>query len=156
MSRVVSPSAHDGTEQFTDLVIIIISTHVLPLRTAQPTGRLNRIPRHHLIQSNRLCITTPCPPHQQNRSVQAPHCDGILRQRSLRNHGPPTVRRTFTLRVKQLDWQIDCAAQICSALMPALSDVQKLRLDFDGPMIPMNGGMVRSMAQHGMNFSGRS
>jgi len=35
-----------------------------------------------------------------------------------------------------LDWQIDCAAQICSALMPALSGVRHLRLDFDGLMIP--------------------
>ncbi|KAH9059700.1 hypothetical protein EDB87DRAFT_1621104 [Lactarius vividus] len=34
------------------------------------------------------------------------------------------------------DWQIDCAAQICSALMPALPDVQKLRLDFDGGVMP--------------------
>jgi hypothetical protein len=42
----------------------------------------------------------------------------------------------FTLRVKckQLDWQIGPAAQICSALMPALSGVQKLKLDFYGPM----------------------
>ena len=44
----------------------------------------------------------------------------------------------FTLRVlcKELDWQIDCAAQICSALIPALSGVQRLRLDYDGPMMP--------------------
>ena len=48
----------------------------------------------------------------------------------------------FTLRVmcKQLDWQIDCAAQICSALMPVLSGVQKLKLDFDGPIIPTEWG----------------
>ncbi|KAH8995950.1 hypothetical protein EDB92DRAFT_1844093 [Lactarius akahatsu] len=44
-------------------------------------------------------------------------------------HGAP-----FTLRVmcKELDWQIDCAAQICCALMTPLSGVQELRLDFDG------------------------
>jgi hypothetical protein len=44
---------------------------------------------------------------------------------------------SFTLRVMcmQLDWQIDCAAQICRALIPALSGVQKLTLDFDGPMM---------------------
>jgi len=44
----------------------------------------------------------------------------------------------FVLRVmnKQLDWQIDCAAQICSALMPALSGVEKLTLDFYGLAMP--------------------
>ncbi|KAI9450369.1 hypothetical protein BJY52DRAFT_1303052 [Lactarius psammicola] len=31
---------------------------------------------------------------------------------------------------KQFDWQIDCAAQICSALMPALSGVEKLTLNY--------------------------
>ena len=30
------------------------------------------------------------------------------------------------------DWQIDCAAQICGALVPVLSSVQKLKLDSDG------------------------
>jgi len=45
----------------------------------------------------------------------------------------------FSLRVmcKELDWQIDCAAQICSVLMPALSGVHMLRLDFDGQMMMM-------------------
>ncbi|KAH9017698.1 hypothetical protein EDB84DRAFT_1566716 [Lactarius hengduanensis] len=52
----------------------------------------------------------------------------------------------FILRVmcKQLDWQIDCAAQICSALMPVLPSVEKLALDFHGEMIPTeftNGGV---------------
>ncbi|KAI9438949.1 hypothetical protein H4582DRAFT_104829 [Lactarius indigo] len=44
----------------------------------------------------------------------------------------------FTLRVicKELDWQIDCAAQICSALIAPLSDIQELRLDFDGEVMP--------------------
>ncbi len=52
----------------------------------------------------------------------------------------------FTLRVmcKELDWQIDCAAQICCALMLPLSGVQELRLDFDGSVMPItwwNGGI---------------
>jgi hypothetical protein len=36
----------------------------------------------------------------------------------------------FRLRVKcrQLGWQIDCAAQICNALIPALSSVERLTL----------------------------
>ncbi|KAH8995949.1 hypothetical protein EDB92DRAFT_1967189 [Lactarius akahatsu] len=48
-------------------------------------------------------------------------------------HGAP-----FALHVmcKELDWQIDCAAQICCALMTPLSGVQELRLDFDGATVP--------------------
>ncbi|KAN0132853.1 hypothetical protein V8E53_009218 [Lactarius tabidus] len=44
----------------------------------------------------------------------------------------------FSLAVtcKQLDWQIDCAAQICSALMPALSGVEKLTLHFHEKTLP--------------------
>jgi hypothetical protein len=66
-----------------------------------------------------------------------------------RRYGVP-----FTLRVicKQLYWQIGCAAQICSALMPTLSGVQKLWLGFDGPMMPTeweNGEI------DGTNLSGR-
>jgi hypothetical protein len=39
-------------------------------------------------------------------------------------------RGPFHLRVmcKQLDWQIDCAAQICHALIPSLSGVKRFRL----------------------------
>ncbi|KAI9432327.1 hypothetical protein H4582DRAFT_1105061 [Lactarius indigo] len=45
----------------------------------------------------------------------------------------------FTLRVmcKNLDWQIDCAAQVCSALMPMLSGVEKLTLDFHKETMPI-------------------
>jgi hypothetical protein len=45
---------------------------------------------------------------------------------------------SFILRVtfKHLDWQIDCAAQICTALMPVLSGVEKLTLDFYGLAVP--------------------
>ena len=44
----------------------------------------------------------------------------------------------FILRVtyQHLDWQIDCAAQICSALMPVLTCVEKLTLDFYGLVVP--------------------
>jgi hypothetical protein len=37
---------------------------------------------------------------------------------------------------KQLDWQIDCAAQICSALIPALSGVERLTLQFYEKKLP--------------------
>ena len=36
----------------------------------------------------------------------------------------------------QLDWQIDCAAQICGTLMPVLFGVEKLTLDFYAQMMP--------------------
>ncbi|KAI9440446.1 hypothetical protein H4582DRAFT_1463396 [Lactarius indigo] len=46
--------------------------------------------------------------------------------------------RRFGLRVmcKQLDWQTGCAAQVCSALMPALSDVKWLSLDLYDKKMP--------------------
>jgi hypothetical protein len=51
----------------------------------------------------------------------------------------------FSLRVmcSELDWQIDSASQICSALMSTLSGVQKLKLDHEGPMMITwrNGGI---------------
>ena len=44
----------------------------------------------------------------------------------------------FNLHVicRQLDWQIDCAAQICGALVPALFGVEKLILNFYAQMMP--------------------
>ncbi|KAH8995981.1 hypothetical protein EDB92DRAFT_111668 [Lactarius akahatsu] len=44
----------------------------------------------------------------------------------------------FILRVmcKNLDWQIDCAAQVCGALMPVLSGVEKLTLGFHKETMP--------------------
>ena len=47
------------------------------------------------------------------------------------HHSPQWFGRgPFLLRVtcKPLDWQIDCAAQICQALIPALSGVERFRL----------------------------
>ncbi|KAI9442753.1 hypothetical protein H4582DRAFT_1309113 [Lactarius indigo] len=62
------------------------------------------------------------------------------------HHSPQQYHRRFVLRVmcKQLDWQIDCAAQICSALMPVLPSVENLTLDFHKETIPtefLNGGI---------------
>ena len=58
--------------------------------------------------------------------------------------------RRFILRVvcKQLDWQIDCAAQICRALIPALSSVEQFTLEFYDDMLPIewrNGGIDGTM-----------
>jgi len=57
---------------------------------------------------------------------------------TLGHHGTLWDDGRFVLRVmcKPLDWQIDCAAQICIALMPALSGVEKLTLDFYELMMP--------------------
>ncbi|KAI9432321.1 hypothetical protein H4582DRAFT_2102310 [Lactarius indigo] len=54
------------------------------------------------------------------------------------HHSAQRYDGCFILRVmcKQLDWQIDCAAQICRALMPALSGVEKLTLNFYEQVMP--------------------
>ena len=57
----------------------------------------------------------------------------ILRHRITEWDDPKDPDEHFTLRVtcEPLDWQIDCAAQICSALWPVLSGVEKLTLNFN-------------------------
>ena len=57
----------------------------------------------------------------------------ILGHHSTRGYDGPFVLRVIC---KELDWQIDCAAQICSALIPALSGVEELTLEFLGKMMP--------------------
>ena len=54
------------------------------------------------------------------------------------DHNIPWSGGRFLLLVKckQLDWQIDCAAQICSALMPGLYSVEVLTLDFHEQIMP--------------------
>jgi hypothetical protein len=58
----------------------------------------------------------------------------------------------FSLQVtcKQLDWQIDCAAQICVALMPALSGVEKVTLNFHEKTLPTEwqNGEIDSSTWH--------
>jgi hypothetical protein len=61
-------------------------------------------------------------------------------------HGTRQKNGRFALHVmcRQLDWQIDCAAQMCSALMPLLFCVESLRLKFYGQAMPTewrNGGI---------------
>lgn len=62
-------------------------------------------------------------------------------------------RVTFTLCVmyKDLDGQINCTVQICSAILLALSSVQKLRLSFDDEikmLIEQGNGEIYSMTWH--------
>ena len=54
------------------------------------------------------------------------------------------------LRCKQLDWQIDCAAQICSSLIPALSNVVRLLLEFYDGIMPTEweNGEIDSTTWH--------
>jgi hypothetical protein len=58
----------------------------------------------------------------------------------------------FSLRVicKQFDWQIDSAAQICSALMPMLSAVEELTLEMEGKEIPAEwrNGVIDDVTWH--------
>ena len=50
----------------------------------------------------------------------------------------------------QLDWQIDCAAQICSALTPVVSGVEQVVLDFYDKMLPTEwqNGEIDSTTWH--------
>ena len=59
-------------------------------------------------------------------------------------------RTPFTLRVrcKPLDWQIDCAVQICQGLIPALSSVKELSLDSKKIMPEMRNGAIDSATWH--------
>jgi hypothetical protein len=63
----------------------------------------------------------------------------------------PRSRRLF-LRVmcQPLDWQLDCAAQICSGIIPTLSGVERLRLerDFSGwdILTELQDGTIDSIA----------
>ncbi|KAN0133893.1 hypothetical protein V8E53_008325 [Lactarius tabidus] len=60
----------------------------------------------------------------------------------------------LSLRVmcQPLDWQIDCAAQICSGIIPTLSSVERLRLErhFSGWDIPteLQNGAIDSTTWH--------
>ena len=60
-------------------------------------------------------------------------------------------RGPFLLRVncKQLDWQIDCAAQICHTLIPALSCVEQLTLNHRlGIPNELRNGVIDSATWH--------
>ena len=54
----------------------------------------------------------------------------ILGHRSMKWSDSDVVRFTLHVLCKPIDWQIDCAAQICSAIMPALSGVETLTLNY--------------------------
>ena len=63
---------------------------------------------------------------------------------STANQWQHEVPLLFHVMCNQLDWQIDCAAQICDALIPMLSDVERFRLTYYYTKIPtewQNGGI---------------
>ena len=66
--------------------------------------------------------------------------------------------RPFHLRVlcNQLDWQIDCAAQICHALIPALSGVEELTLYNQAIPTEFLNGAIDSATWHDLlrSFTG--
>ena len=68
------------------------------------------------------------------------------------HHSSQWSEGPFFLRLmcKQLDWQIDCIGQICSALIPTLSIVEKFTLDFYTRMIPAEwqNGEIESTTWH--------
>ena len=55
------------------------------------------------------------------------------------HHETTRRHRPFIIRVmcKELDWQIDCAAQVCSTLMSLLSGIQQVNLEYDEPPMPI-------------------
>jgi hypothetical protein len=68
-----------------------------------------------------------------------------------RDPGAHWIEKPFRVHVvcKQLDWQIDCAAQICHALIPALSGVEKFRLNCDREIpTELQNGAIDSTTWH--------
>ena len=71
------------------------------------------------------------------------HHDEVFVSPNLR-HGLGPINSFFYVRCKPLDWQIDCAAQICHGLIPTLSGVEELELVLGDAEIPTemrNGGI---------------
>ena len=64
-----------------------------------------------------------------------------------RADGTPSF--SFRVMCRTFDWQVDCAAQICNALMPMISGVEELMLDIDGQRTPTDW---RDYAVDGMSW----
>ena len=65
-------------------------------------------------------------------------------------HGLGRIPFSLYVRCNPLDWQIDCVAQICYALIPKLSGVEKLTLLISYEEIPteMRNGAIDSATWH--------
>ena len=63
---------------------------------------------------------------------------------------PKSGPLSFCIICKPLDWQIDCAAQICQVLIPTLSSVEKLWLPFGYKeiSIELRNGAIDSASWH--------
>jgi hypothetical protein len=68
-----------------------------------------------------------------------PKAVSLITDRRNYDRNTPEYEGSFILRVvcKQLDWQIDCMAQISSALMPALSSAEMVVLGFHESTMPI-------------------
>ena len=67
------------------------------------------------------------------------------------NQGLGPMPFSLSVKCKSLDWQIDCASQICHGLIPTLSGVEELSLPFfDDLRIPteMRNGAIDSATWH--------
>ena len=62
--------------------------------------------------------------------------NGVTITTARHNASPSNLPFLLRVRCRQLDWQIDCAAQICSALIPILSDVERITLYFYEKVLP--------------------
>ena len=98
--------------------------------------RAPRLERLDISLFNQIAFTLPHLSHFVNMTEQIKHTIATI---SFGHPGPDiALRRSegFTpglrLRVKcePMDWKIDCAAQICSALISALSGIEKLTLGY--------------------------
>ena len=55
----------------------------------------------------------------------------VVMDQRRQHQGDASPSFSFRVMCQQFDWQVDCAAEICNALMPALSAVDGLTLDLD-------------------------
>ena len=83
-------------------------------------------------------------------SVEVDFCHDEVFVSTNFGHSLGWIRFFLCVRCKTLDWQIDCAAQICHTLIPMLSGVEKLMVDFDYQEIPteMRNGAIDSATWH--------
>ena len=71
---------------------------------------------------------------------------------TVHDHGKGRIPFSLSVRCKPLDWQIDCAAQICHGLIPTLSSVEELTLYHANQQVilptEMRNGAIDSTTWH--------
>ena len=78
------------------------------------------------------------------------HHDQVFVSTTVHDHDFGRISFLLSVMCKPLDWQIDCAAQICRALIPTLSCVEILSLYHANDVIPteMRNGAIDSVTWH--------